>query len=51
MIHRAQNKRGEGGTGQRFKEKDWELLPKLRTQGWQNRGKKPPAVNRYKRCK
>ena len=36
MIRRTQHKPGEGGTGQHFKEKDWDLLPKLRTQTWQN---------------
>ena len=48
MIHRTQHKRGEGDTGKRFKEKDRDLPPKLKTQVWQNRGKKLPTANRCK---
>ena len=38
MIHRTLHKWGEGGMEQRFKEKNWDLLPKLITQACQNRG-------------
>ena len=51
MIHRTQHKRGEGETGKRFKEKDRDLPPKLKTQVWQNRGKKLPTANRCKQSK